>query len=247
MSTDVDTDADALGVAMRDYQRGGLRGECRYVDGAETVDAHVRENYFGDPEQWRGATRRLLDSLAGPVVDVGCGAGNHALYLQERVDDVVAFDVSPGAVEAARERGVKDAVVADMFEMAFPRDRFRSAWMYGTQLGLAGSLAGVSSLLSKLGYVTDEAAVAVVDSYDPRHVDAAEMIGYRPDPRDGVARRAFHFEYDRDGERLVGRTLSFVLFGPERLRDATVGTPWSVGEVHERPTGGHYRAVLEKE
>jgi SAM-dependent methyltransferase len=238
--------ADALGLAMLDYQRGGLRGECRYVDGAETVDAHVRENYFGDPMQWKGATKRLLDSLEGPVVDVGCGAGNHALYLQTRVDDVVAFDVSPGAVRAARDHGVDDVVVADMFDMPFPRDRFRSAWMYGTQLGLAGSLAGVSALLAELAYVTDEEAVAVVDSYDPYRVDGEKMVGYRPDPRDGVAHRAFHFEYDRGGERLVGRTLSFVLFDPERLRDTTVGTPWSVEEVHEKATGGHYRAVLEK-
>lgn len=238
--------ADALGLAMLDYQRGGLRGDCRYVDGAETVDAHIHENYFGDPSQWKGATKRLLDSLEGPVVDVGCGAGNHALYLQKRVDDVVAFDVSPGAVRAARERGVEDAVVADMFDMPFRRDRFRSAWMYGTQLGLAGSLAGVSALLAELAYVTDEQAVAVVDSYDPYRVDAEKMVGYRPDPRDGVAHRAFHVEYDRGGERLVGRTLSFVLFGPERLRDTTVGTPWSVTEIHEKTTGGHYRAVLEK-
>lgn len=237
---------DALGLAMLDYQRGSLRGDCRYVDGTETADAHIYENYFGDPTQWNASTKRLLDSLDGPVVDVGCGAGNHTLYLQERVDDVVAFDVSPGAVAAARARGVDDAVVADMFDIPFARGRFRSVWMCGTQLGLAGSLAGVSALLSNLAYVTDEEASAVVDNYDPRAADAEQILGYRPDPREGVARRAFYFEYDRGDERLVERTLSFVLFGPERLRDATVGTPWSVHAVHENPTGGHYRAVLKK-
>ncbi|SFL15810.1 Methyltransferase domain-containing protein [Halogranum rubrum] len=237
---------DALGLAMFDYQRDGLRGDCRYVDGAETADAHIHENYFGDPTQWNASTKRLLDSLDGPIVDVGCGAGNHALYLQERVDDCVAFDVSPGAVAAARARGVDDALVADMFELSFPRDRFRSVWMCGTQLGLAGSLAGVSALLSDLAFVTDAEATAVVDNYDPCDPDATKLLGYRSDPRESVARRAFHFEYDRDDERLVERTLSFVLFGPERLRDAAVGTPWSVSEVHQNPSGGHYRAVLEK-
>lgn len=239
-------DEDALGQAMLDYQRGGLRGECRYVDGGETVDAHIRENYFGDPENREKSSKRLLDSLEGPVVDVGCGAGNHSLYLQKHVDDLVAFDVSPGAVAAARARGVDAAVVADMFEMAFPRNSFRSVWMCGTQLGLAGSVAGISALLSDLAFVTDGRGVAVVDNYDPRRVDGDRMLGYRPDPRDGVARRAFHFEYDRDGERLVEPTLSFLLCGPQRLRDATVGTPWSLAEVHEKPAGAHYRAVLEK-
>ncbi|SDM74349.1 Methyltransferase domain-containing protein [Halogranum gelatinilyticum] len=235
---------DALGLAMLDYQRGGLRGPCRYVDGAETADGQVRENYFGDPQRWPEPTRRLLDSLDGPVLDLGCGAGNHALYLQSR-GECVAADVSPGAVAAARERGVEVAVVADMFALPFARDSFRSVWMWGTQLGLAGSLAGVSAILANLAVVTDGEGTAVVDGYDPRHVDTDTMVGYRSDLREGVARRAFHFEYERDGERLVGRTLSFVLFGPDRLQDATVGTPWTVRDVHERD-GGHYCAVLEK-
>ncbi len=243
------SDPDPLGRAMLDYQRGGLRGQLRYRDGDRTHDGYVYENYFRPPAEWSDDERERARALDGPVLDLGCGAGQHALFLQER-REVVAVDVSPRAVDAARERGVDDVRVADMFDLPFDRDRFRSVLMNGTQLGLAGSFAGVRELLCDVARITDEQGVALVDNYDPTNVDADSLLGYRPDPRRGVARRTFHFEYDRresDGEFEVGYTLDFLLFGPERLADAVVGTPWNDVEVVGRSeSGSYYKARLTK-
>ncbi len=237
---------------MLDYRRGGLRGVCRYVDGAARTDGRIEEHYFSSPADWSNSWKSLLDSLDGPVLDLGCGAGQHALYLQDD-REVVAVDVSPGAVEAARDGGVDDVRVTDMFALDFPRNRFRSVLLNGTQLGLAGSFAGVRAFLSDLATVTDESGVAVVDNYDPTRLDSESFFGHRPDPRRGVARRAFHVEYhrsenDRGDEtvREVGRTLSFLLFSSERLVDATVGTRWRVAGVLRDIDEAYYRAVLEK-
>ncbi len=237
-------EADPLGRAILDYERDGLRGDCVYRDGAETWDGHIYENYFRPQEEWRDEWRALLESLEPPVVDIGCGSGQHAEFLQGR-GEIVAIDVSPAAVEATRERGVEDARVMDMFDMEFPRDRFRSVLLSGTQLGLARSLAGARALLTDLARITGEDGVAVVDNYDPTGLDPDELFGYRPDPRRGIAHRTFHFEYDRGGEREVGRSLHFILFSAERLHDVTVGTPWHVAEVQQRK--GFYKAVLRKD
>ncbi len=235
---------------MRDYGRGDP-GDLRYRDGARTADGRVREYYFAPPAEWDDDTVALLDRIAswgGPVLDAGCGAGKHALWLQDRGVDVTGIDASPAAVEAARERGVDDARVMDMFDPAFERDRFRTAFAFGTQVGLAGSLAGVRDLLAEFARLTDEDGRAVVHNYDPAAVDEA-LLGYRPDPREGIARRCFHFEYepadDRDPAREVGPTLQFLLFGPDRLADATIGTPWTVADVDVRDRT--YAAVLERE
>lgn len=255
---------DPIGTAMLDYQRhGAVQGECLYRDGADTMDGHVHENYFVARDEWADDTHERLRAVEGPVVDVGCGAGQHSVWFQDHGVDVVAFDLSPGAVEAARERGVEDARVLDMFDIAedFPRDRFRTAWVNGTQLGLTGSLAGAREFLSDLARVTDEDGAAMVDNYRPRELEP-DFFGHRPDPRDGVAHRTLHFEYHRDPpegeavtdagrrsddgrEHLVGRNLHFVLFGPDRLRDVTVGTPWTVDRVDTR--GVIYKAILRKE
>lgn len=240
--------ADPLGRAMYDCQRGDRVGELVYRDGDDIEPHDVGGTYFTSPDEWSADWKQQLEALDGPVLDVGCGPGKHASWLQERGCDVVAIDVSPNAVRAARDRGLDRACLMDMFNLALQRDRFCSVIAIGTQLGLAGSIPGVRAFLSDLALVTDEGAVALVDSYDPAGLDPETFIGYRPDPRPGVARRAFHFEYHRPdngvGKREIGRTLSFVLFGPERLRDVVVGTPWELADVS--PGDSYYRARVAK-
>lgn len=246
----VSRSGDALGIAMRDYQHHGeLLGECVYRDGKCVQDGHIRDYYFTPRAEWRDDTIELLETLNGPVLDVGCGAGQHATWFQDHGVSVVAIDSSPGAVAAARHRGVNDVRVQDMFDLgtAFPQDHFRSALVNGTQTCLAGSMAGVSAFLGDLARVTDGKGMAVVDSYLPQELDE-EFFGYRSDPRRGIAHRVMHFEYDREVgetcERLIGRDLHFVLFDPDRLVEATIGTPWELDRVV--PRTALYKAVLRK-
>lgn len=237
--------ADPLGRAMCDYQRGEL-GTLSYRDGDRTADGRVEEHYFRPRSEWREQTVERLARFEGPVLDVGCGAGQHVCWLQDRGVSVVGVDASPGAVAAARARGGEDICLGDMFELPFERGQFRSLHCIGTQLGLAGSLPGISELLAEFARVTDERGVAVVDNYDPERI-AADSLGYRSDPRSGVARRCFHFEYEdeRNGERLVGPTLQFLQCSPARLAEATIGTPWTLTDVrYDDPDGAHYVATL---
>ncbi|WP_247003554.1 class I SAM-dependent methyltransferase [Halosolutus gelatinilyticus] len=251
MAIDRRRGADPLGRAMLAHQRGDFE-TLRYRDGADVQDGNVRKFYFGSSEEWADETIALLDRLADrePVLDVGCGAGQHALWWQERGVDVTAIDASPNAVRAARDRGVEDVHVMDMFDLAVDRSRFGAVHCVGTQLGLGASVAGISDLLAEFARVTDEDGIAVVDNYDPTRLDE-EFFGYRPDPREGVAHRCFHFEFeeeraDESRVREVGPSMHFLLCSPDRLREATIGTPWTVRSVAQPGDGTHYKAVLDK-
>ena len=48
----------------------------------------------------------------GPVADLGCGPGPHALGLARRGYDVVGIDGSPRMIRVARERAARDGVDA---------------------------------------------------------------------------------------------------------------------------------------
>lgn len=242
---------DALGKAMLDYQRNGLRGEFFYRDGATTWEGDVWKSHFKPPDKWPeyklSALQTLVDA-GGSVLDVGCGGGMYALWLQDQGRDVVGVDISPNAIRTAEERGLKETIVADMFDLDLDNGAFRSALCTGTQIGSIGSIDGIREFLSDVARFTDEDGVLVLDSNNPTDVEMDGQLGYRADPRDGFAGRNFHEEYHRETasgvDRIVGKSHHVLVFSPARLYDIVVGTPWSVSQVYE--DGIYFWAELEK-
>lgn len=233
---------DALGTAMWDYLNGDYDGSCVHHDPrtGERWDANVEEFYFVTYDEWPAETQAFVDSLRTPLVDVGCGAGNHARVVQNR-GDVVAFDASPMAVRTARARGV-DAFVADMFAPPVADDGFETALVNGTQATLAQSEAERRDFLCELARVTTATGEAWIDSYDPDRAD--ESHGHRRTDEPGIGSRQFRVEYR--GRDLVGPLLQFRTFSPETLRDACDGTPWTPTGVTYRGDVGYYKARLRK-
>lgn len=221
-------DADPFGRAVRDWYRDDQTQELIARDGGVTVEHPIERFYFQSFDPDADSGEWLRSWLDGPLLDLGAGAGRLALYFQEQFE-TVAIETSAHLVATMRERGVEDAREADMFALReyFDRDRFRSAVSIGTQLGLAGSISGVRKFLADLAYVTTPDATVVLDSYDPRHPECVDLLGWRSDPRDGVGSRVFHFEYEED----VGETLLFRFYSPDRFREAVIGTGWTVAEV----------------
>jgi SAM-dependent methyltransferase len=235
--------ADPFGRAVRDHHRGERDEPLIQRDGEQTREHPVERFYFTEFTAEDESGRWLDSLLDGPLLDLGAGAGRHALYFQERFE-TVAVEVSDHLVATMRDRGVEDAREGDMFALReqFERDRFRSALAIGTQLGLAGSMAGLREFLGDLAFVTTTDATAVLDCYDPERVETGEMLGYRSDPTPGQAARVMSFEYEGDRSEI----LLFRLFGPDRVREAAVGTGWSVEDVRYGDEGPHYRVALEK-
>ncbi|QLG61810.1 class I SAM-dependent methyltransferase [Halorarum salinum] len=238
--------SDPFGRAIRDFHRGEQDEPLRQFDGDESLDHPIEDFYFGevDPEDER--TRWLESRLSGRFLDLGAGAGRDSLYFQDRLE-TVSLEVSEHLVGTMRERGVDDARLGDMFALPeqFERGRFGSVLAYGTQLALVRSMRGLREFLGDLARVTTDDATAILDNYDPEYEGARELLGYRHDPTPGLGFRVMHFEYEGD----VGDTLLFRLFSSDRLRDACVGTGWTLDGVSRGAVGNecHYMAVLEKE
>jgi SAM-dependent methyltransferase len=229
---------DPFGRALRDHYHGERTEPLIQRDGEETLEHPIEEFYFGgdgELSEW------LAQRLDGPLLDMGAGSGTHALFFQERAE-TVAIEMSEQLVALLRERGVEDARQGDMFSLReqFDRNRFGSALAYGTQVGLAGSMQGLREFLGDLAYVTGPDGRAVIDSYDPTRESTADLLGYRADPTPGLASRVMAFEYEGDH----GEILLFRLFSPDRLREATVGTAWTVETI--KTDGSHYLAELAK-
>ena len=106
----------------------------RFMYDRESAAWERRRN---EPEH-RELVERTSDELAnvvappGPVADLGCGPGAHALALARRGYDVVGVDGSPRMVEVARARAALDKVDAtfDVHDVSAPL-RFADASLGG--------------------------------------------------------------------------------------------------------------------
>ena len=81
--------------------------------------SHFVEAYRGTPPWDIGrpqpAFERLADAgeIAGPVLDVGCGTGENALFLAARGLEVVGVDAVEAAVAAARSKAAARGLAAE--------------------------------------------------------------------------------------------------------------------------------------
>ncbi|MFC6785853.1 class I SAM-dependent methyltransferase [Halobaculum halobium] len=240
---DTGADSDPFGRAVRDFHRGEQSDPLWCVDGDERLEHPIQRFYFEERDESVYETLEE-DGVATPLLDLGAGAGRDVLRFQERYDgETVGLEPSPHLVETMRERGVASAVRGDMFALreSFDRDRFRAVYAHGTQLGLARPPHRLRGFLGDLAVVTTDDAVAVLDNYDPEADGARDLLGWRPDPTPGMGYRVMHFEYEGD----VGDALLFRPFAPDVLREACVGSEWSVASVRYT-SDHHYEAVLRK-
>ena len=112
---------DAFGRALLDRLEGGRETTIlERDDGLFTTDIPI-DWYFAVYRNWRAPEKEAMRYVRGRVLDVGAGAGRHALDLEGKGHEVVAIDISPGAVDVCRRRGVKDARV-------LPFVKFRDGW-----------------------------------------------------------------------------------------------------------------------
>jgi SAM-dependent methyltransferase len=173
---DLPREDDLFGRVLMDAFTG--QGDEYYVrrdDNFTTRDSSKR--YFRSWEALPEHHRCLLDHARGQVLDIGAGAGQHALLLQENGLAVTAIDASPRAVEVCRKRGVQDARVMDAHKLELPVRSYDTVLLMGNTLGIAGTPDGLRALLRRLHRIVRPGGqiLAEVNDYTATH----EMIHLR--------------------------------------------------------------------
>src|SRR3990170_3069142 len=127
---------DAFGRALYDAWLGRGRGYHIIEREDGLLDAMESNAYFRPPAAWEPFERQALRYARGRVLDIGCGAGRHALYLQQRHLHVLGIDISPLAVRVARARGLRRAKVALAARIPLSWGPFGTILMLGNNFGL---------------------------------------------------------------------------------------------------------------
>jgi cyclopropane fatty-acyl-phospholipid synthase-like methyltransferase len=103
----------------------------------DSLDRASFENFYAGKAPWdigkpQGPFVAVADRVVGPVLDAGCGTGEHALYFAAHGHRVVGIDFVPVAVRRARrkaaERGLAvEFLVKDATALEGWGERFASA------------------------------------------------------------------------------------------------------------------------
>lgn len=239
---------DAYGEALRAHYRGEESFEIVERDDGFFGPPGDPALYFSTPEEWDERERAAMDRAEGRVLDAGCGAGRHALYLQERGHEVVGIDASPGAVAVSRDRGVdaRECDVADVRDL--DAEPFETVVMGGNNFGLVGTRATAPRILGELAAVTTDDARIVSETRDVYATEDQDHLAYH--------------EFNRERGRLPGALrirvrykryatpwFDYLMVSPGEMREVVEPTPWHVAEILEpddRDASGQYYAELRK-
>jgi SAM-dependent methyltransferase len=161
------------------------------LDGRDTHEIVERDDGFIDASKygstmylapfrrWHPLDRQAMRFVRGRTLDVGCGGGRVCLHLQQRGQEVVGIDISPGAVEVCRRRGVRDVRLCSIDDVDESLGTFDTIVMLGNNFGLFASAAKAKRLLRRFHRLTSDRGRIVAETRDVYRTDDPAHLAYQ--------------------------------------------------------------------
>ena len=167
--TTIDSIHDPMGAAIRDYHLRGKAARLRVMSSMFDEDEMPVDHLFRTFDNMPHLEQKALNMAYGKVLDIGAGAGCHALALQERGMDVKAIDISPLSCEVMKERGIKDVECVNLFCKQL-QGKYDTQLLLMNCTGIAGKLCQLPALLNRLKELLSEEGQILIDSSDLKYI-----------------------------------------------------------------------------
>lgn len=158
--------------------------------------------------------RELLATLAGPVIDLGCGPGRLVVSLASRRIPALGVDSSPAAVALARARGAT-VLQRDVFGPLPGEGRWGTALLFDGNIGIGGDPA---RLLARCRQLTGARGLVVAEVQPP-----------------GEGCRRMRAWFERDGRR--SDTFAWAVVGADAVADLARRSGLRVASLRATPSG----------
>ena len=166
---------DLFGKALLDYQNGNYTEDIITSTNISEEDDLPLPYLFRSFKEMPKLEQKALKLAKGSILDVGCGAGSHSLYLQAKGFQVKAIDISKGAIEVAKTRGVLHAEVKPILEET---ETFDTILLLMNGTGIFQELAQVSTYLAHLKRLLNPNGHILIDSSDIKYMYEDEDGGF---------------------------------------------------------------------
>ncbi len=160
-------DKDIFGKALTDYYNGNYTEDIVTWTNISDKDMLPLPYLFRSFDDMPFLEQKALQLAHGSILDVGCGAGSHSLYLQKQGQMVKTIDSSKGAITVAKQRGVLDTEWNNLLDYAKQTtERFDTILLLMNGTGIFQELKQVSTYLKALKQLLNPRGQILIDSSD---------------------------------------------------------------------------------
>ena len=235
---------DAFGHGLYDRLNGENPVEMVERDDG-FIDSGFYQMYFREYKDWSDHQKKAMRYVKGKVLDIGCGAGRHSLYLQVKGFDVLATDISPSAIKVCRIRGIKRTKVLPITQITSRLGTFDTILLLGGNFGLLGNFKRARYLLRRFKGVTSNKARIITESTDPcKMTDPCHLKYHRLNQErnrmPGQWRSRVRYK------KYATPWIDFLLTSKEEMKRIVSDTGWQINRFLESRSP-QYVAILEKE
>jgi SAM-dependent methyltransferase len=236
---------DTFGKEIWAYYKGREVSEIvERDDGYFDASVYGPKMYFSEYQDWSPVEKKAMEFVKGKVLDIGCGAGRHSLYLQRKGFDVLGIDSSPLAIKVCKLRGLKKARVMSIDDVNLRLGSFDTIIMMGNNFGLFGSLKKARRLLKSFHKMTSKAALIVADTRDPYKTDNPDHLEYHMRNKK-KGRMGGQVKIRVRFRKHVGRWFDYLMVSKEEMKEILKGTGWKTKEFVDSEDS-EYIVIIEK-
>lgn len=207
---------DVFGNALQDQFDKGSTATLWLNNSYDEPEEMPVDIFFRTEDEMPDIELEAMDLCEGRVLDVGGGAGSHALILQERGFDIIALDISATAVDIMKKRGVKEAVEGDIF--TYEGEKFDTLLFLMNGIGLTGTVDGFKSFLNQAKSLLNEDGQLLFDSSDITYLYEGTEI-----PTDKYyGEVSYQYEYKNE----KGEWFNWLYIDPQLLKKIAKESGW---------------------
>jgi len=166
---------DLFGLALLDFQRGKFTEDIITSTNISDDDSLPIIYLFRAFKEMPKLEQKALKLAKGKILDVGCGAGSHSLYFKEKGFQVKSIDVSKGAIEVCKLRGLKCVEVKNILDET---ETFDTILLLMNGTGIFQELSQVSKYLTHLKSLLNPNGQILIDSSDIKYMYEDEDGGF---------------------------------------------------------------------
>lgn len=158
---------DPIGEAIKEYAQNKIPADIIVSSDICEDDIIPVEVLFRSYEEMPELEKVALNECKGSILDVGAGAGSHATYLSDLGKKVLAIDISKGAVEYMKSKGL-NALEENFFNLQ--NQKFDTILMLMNGIGIAGTLANLEHTLLQAKSLLNIGGSIICDSSDIKYL-----------------------------------------------------------------------------